>query len=154
LRHLHQQTTTPDEGFVAQVATNSRSSDANFVSSALSLSLSPPCLPPAAPVISRGAGQKPGPIFSSVTPYVRNRSTSLFFFPKWRHCLKFLAKFPRFLKKKFAKIRPFFGEHVATNLSTAYSFKDPVQKYRQLRRNLSGDARQCCRVQQRAPKKK
>jgi len=31
-------------------------------------------------------------------------------------------------------------EHVATVLFRGYSFNDPVEKYPQLRRNLSGDA--------------
>jgi hypothetical protein len=139
LRHLQQQTTTPDEGFVAQVATNSGSSDAKFVSSARSLSLSPPCLPPA------GAGhRKERDKNPARYSRVRNRSTSLFFFFRnGETASNFWRNFPFFLKKKIAKIRPIFGERVAISLSTVYSFKDPVQEYRQLRRNLYGDARQC-----------
>ncbi len=55
---------------------------------------------------------------------------------QWQHSLKFLAKIPLFLKW-ICQIFPYFGESVATSLSTGSNLNDPVQKSCQFRRNLS-----------------
>jgi hypothetical protein len=46
-----------------------------------------------------------------------------------------------FSQNEFAKRFPYFGESVATSLSTGYNLNDPVQKCRQFRRNLSESVR-------------
>ncbi len=56
--------------------------------------------------------------------------------PNGNTASNFWRKFP-FFSKWICQTFPYFGESVATSLSTGYNLDDPVQKCRQFRRNLS-----------------